>query len=75
MEETLARIKDYLIDTLIVNLTSMSIIVPWYYFTGMPMSSIEKVIFAYFTIGWFQALPTAIILRWFRARIKYSRRE
>lgn len=67
----LGRLLDYALDTLIVNLVYMIIIIPWYYFTGMPIDSIKLVVFAFLTIGWVSSFPIPIVLRWFRKRVKY----
>ena len=65
------RLVDYLIDTLVTNIVIMVIIVPWYYFNGMSKEGLEMVIKAFFTIGWVEAFPIPIVLRWVRRRIRY----
>jgi len=67
----LRRLVDYLLDTLVTNITIMVIVVPYYILTGMPWSSVKLVIFAFFTIGWVEAFPIPIVLRWVRRRIPY----
>jgi hypothetical protein len=49
------------------------ITVPYYYLTGMPLESIKGIIIAFFTIGWFSALPVPPVLRWFRAKYPYEK--
>lgn len=65
------RIIDYLLDTLVTNILMMAIVIPYYYLIGMSPEGIEDVIFAFLTIGWVQALPIPIVLRWFRKRVPY----
>jgi len=65
------RIIDYLLDTLVTNIVIMIIVIPYYIATGMPWSSVKLVIFAFFTIGWVEAFPIPIVLRWFRRRVPY----
>jgi len=67
----LRRVIDYLLDTLVTNLIIMAIVVPYYVLTGMPWSSVKLVVFAFFTVGWFEAFPIPIVLRWFRRRVQY----
>lgn len=64
---------DYVIDTFIINMVILVITVPYYYVTGMPPESIKGIIIAFFTIGWFTALPVPIVLRWFRAKYPYEK--
>lgn len=71
MNKKLRRLVDYLLDTLITNLVIISIVVPYYVLTGMPWSSVKLVIFAFFTIGWVEAFPIPITLRWFRRQVPY----
>ena len=71
MNELTKRVIDYVLDTLITNIVIMCIIVPYYIVTGMPWSSVKLVIFAFFTIGWVEAFPIPIVLRWFRRKIPY----
>jgi hypothetical protein len=67
----LRRLFDYLLDTLVTNIIIMSIVVPYYIVTGMPWESVKLVIFAFFTIGWVEAFPIPIVLRWVRRKIPY----
>ena len=71
MNKFTKRVIDYLLDTLVTNLVIMVIIVPYYILTGMPWESVKLVIFAFFTIGWVEAFPIPIVLRWFRRKIPY----
>ncbi len=65
------RLIDYLLDTLVTNLTIMTIIIPYYKVVGMDWHNLKMVITACFTIGWVQSFPISIVLRWFRRHVKY----
>jgi hypothetical protein len=66
------NIKDYIVDTFIINMVILVITVPYYYLTGMPIESLKGIIIAFFTISWFTALPVPTILRKFREKYPYS---
>jgi len=69
---TVRRLFDYLLDTLITNLVIMAIVVPYYIvIVRMPLEYVRQVIYAFFTIGWVEAFPIPIILRWFRRKVPY----
>ena len=67
------QVVDYIVDTFLINMVILIITVPYYYLTGMPHDSIKGIITAFFTIGWFTALPVSIILRKFRKKYPYSK--
>ena len=65
------KIVDYLVDTLIANLVVMVIVIPWYYFTGMPIESVKIVLFSFLTIGWASSFPIVPAVEWVRKRFPY----
>jgi hypothetical protein len=65
------KVRDYIIDTFIVNMVVIVIVIPWYYLTGMPIESIKIVFISFFTIGWVSSFPVPIVLKWFRERYPY----
>ena len=71
VKKFLRRCIDYLLDTLVTNCLLMIVVIPFYIAIGMPWEGLEKVIFAFFTIGWIQSFPIPIVLRWFRRKVEY----
>jgi len=62
---------DFIADTAVANVVSMSFILPFYYITGMDATNLMRVFWSFWTIGWFASLAIVGALRVYRSKYPY----